>query len=143
MDIKKVLFLIGLIAPTAIYAAAPQSPLGLWKTYDLHHTPRSIVKISMQNGKLVGTIVKSLTNDVCKDCSGYWQNKSVVGMPIIWGLKKSGDTWENGYVLNVDNGKTYRCYLNVSNDNKSLYFSPYLGARWLKATITWEKVDAL
>lgn len=144
MNINKILRLIFIILclvfSSFAQAKSGPTPLGLWKTYDLKHTARSIIKISLRNGELVGTIVESLTHDVCTSCSGPWQNKSVVGMPIIWGLKKMGNTWENGRVLNVDNGKTYNCYVSVSDDNKILYFSPFVGMHWMGKTIKWERV---
>lgn len=150
MDIRK--FLTTLICSISITLsptifAQPQSPTtadptGLWQTYDLSHTPRSIVQISTINGQLVGRIVKTqIKNAICSECKNDLHNKSVLGMAIIWGLKPEGDIWKKGNVLNVDNGKIYNCNVSVSADNKTLYFSPYVGIPGLGPTINWTRVD--
>lgn len=145
MEIKKLFLLLFsftiFFIPYTTFAGENPLPIGFWKTYDLKHKPRSIIKISLVKGELIGTIQQSLTNDtICTACQGKWKNKPVIGMPILWGLRQTGNKWDDGRVLNIDNGKIYHCYLKISDDNKILYFSPYLGSHWIKVTINWERV---
>lgn len=111
----------------SVIVFAQPTPLGLWQTYDLKQTPRDIIRISANNHQLLGTIVKS-------------PNPKLIGKKIIWGLTQKSNTWENGYVLNVDDGKIYRCKIAVSDDNHTLYFSPYTGIPLFGVTIKWVRV---
>lgn len=146
---KKIIYttLLGLALSLGLYsyASGEPSPTGLWRTYDLQHRPRSIVKMYIVNGKLLGIIADVLppqtANSVCSTCKGKWHNKKLIGLPIIWGLKKENNKWVNGKVLNIDNGKVYSCFLRVSNDNSTLYFSPYVGLPIFGRTINWVRVS--
>jgi uncharacterized protein (DUF2147 family) len=125
-----------------LFAFAQAQPIGSWKTYDLQHNPRSIVKLTLQNGTLIGVIQKNLSpGKICTACRGKLRNKPLVGLPIIWGLKPEGDKWVNGHVLDVDSGKVYRCQLKVSADNRVLYFTAYVGMPLLGATLKWIKMN--
>lgn len=139
MDKKHWFLACFLIYPALSYALS--SPLGSWQTYDLKHTPRSIIRLSEHHGELEGYIIKSFTGMICKNCVGAQQGKPYRGMKILWGLKQQGDSWKNGWILDVDNGKTYRCNLRVSDDNKTLFFSPYIGSPLFGVTIKWDRVD--
>lgn len=133
---------------SASYAQTDPSPIGFWQTYDLKHTPRSIIKISLVNDELIGEIVKTPsqgqnTKTICTACKGDLHNKPFAGLTIIWGLKQHGKLWKNGHVLDVDSGKTYQCYVTTSADNTVLNFSPYLGLPFLGTTLHWKRVDNL
>ena len=79
-------------------------------------------------------------HNVCSACRGAWHNKPYVGLPIIWGLTQKGDKWVHGKVLDVDSGKVYQCYLVVSPNNTTLYFSAYVGLPLFGATLKWDRV---
>lgn len=137
------LFWMVLIFPSIVFAEP--TPVGLWQSYDLNKNVRNIVKFSLKNGKLMGNIVKvkSLRGEkaLCDVCVGPWHNKPLLGLPIIWGLKKLGNKWVNGQVVNVDNGKIYNCQLSVSDDNKIMNFTGYLGIPAFGATVQWMRVN--
>lgn len=138
MDIRTILCLLVTLIPVLTFAQ--NSPVGEWQTYDLKNTPRSIVRISENKEELTGTIIKSYKPGTCEACQGSRHNKPLVGMQIIWGLIKSGETWKNGHILDVDSGKVYNCRLSVSDDNKILYFSPYIGSPIFGVTLKWKRV---
>jgi uncharacterized protein (DUF2147 family) len=130
-----------LLIPTLVLAEQQPSAFGLWLTYDLQHKARDTLRLYTVNGQLVGTISNSNPSAICKACKGALHNKPLDGMTIIWGLKQNGNNWEKGYVLDVNNGKTYRCHLSVSKDNRILNFSPYIGMPWLGPTLHWKRVE--
>lgn len=119
--------------------AQPVSPEGYWQTYDLHHVKRDLMHIFIHNGQLIGVGVNT-KKEVCTACSGNLKNKPINGLTLVWGLKQKGDEWVNGTVLDIDNGKTYRCHLSVSKNNQTLYFSPYIGMPWMGPTLRWMRV---
>lgn len=126
--------------------AQGESPLGYWQTYDLQHTPRSIIKFSVVNHELQGQIIKILptqgetANALCTQCQGIRKNQPKLGMVVIWGLKKQGNLWQDGHILNPDTGEIYQGQLTVSNDNRILHLRAYLGTPVLGRTVDWERV---
>jgi len=143
-DIFRFISMVLLLLFTSFMTYA-QSPQGYWKTYDLDHRPRSIIKITERNHQLVGvieTLLPPQTNQSrCIHCTGQRHNKLLKGMLIIWGLQKENNHWGDGYVLNTDDGNIYRCEISLSPDNKIMYFSAYVGMPMFGKTVRWKRVS--
>lgn len=138
---------VALVASADAFAADTASPVGVWTTIDdTTHKPKSIVEISEQNGELTGKVKEVLQSDqgpnpVCKDCEGERKNQPVTGMTIIWGMKKDGDVWDGGTILDPKNGKTYGCKLTPDADGKTLQVRGFKGFSLLGRTQVWERVS--
>lgn len=140
--------LICLLSCSFTYATDVHSPLGLWRTYDLDATPRSVVKFSLAGSELRATIVKTLNGKkgqpftgTCTACTGNNKNKPLVGITIIWGLKKQDNgEWTDGHVLDTDSGSTYRCNITLSENGQIMHFHAYLGMSFLGKTVDWQRV---
>ena len=124
------------------------SPVGYWRAYDDSGTFRSIVQMTIVNNTLQGKISKviapkcgSALDAYCSKCSDQFHNKPLKNLVFIWGLKKKGEKWENGHILDTDTGRIYRCQVSVSNDNKTLYVLGYVGAPLLGKKIKWIRVQ--
>ena len=115
-----------------------QSPVGTWKTIDDHSgNPRSYVEIYQQDGMLFGKITKLLDKDpstLCKKCTGNKKNKPVVGLVIIEKLKPNKDSWENGKIIDPENGKEYDCELWVEDGTLKVKGKHWTG---FSRTQTW------
>lgn len=127
------------------FTAVAQSPLGLWKTFDdKTKEEKSIVEIYQINEKLYGKIVKILdetqADEVCKKCSKSDDrfSQAVEGMEIIRNLTKEGEMWNNGTVLDPENGNVYDCKLWLE-DNDTLKLRGYLA--FFYRTQTWYRLD--
>jgi uncharacterized protein (DUF2147 family) len=138
--------LLGLVlgVPRAALAAPPKSPEGRWVTIDDDgKTAKSIVEIYQRGKKMHGKIVQlinpSRPNPKCTECEGSRKNQPIVGMEIIWDLEKDGDEWSGGYILDPDNGKSYRCYLEVVEGGKRLKVRGYIGIALLGRTQYWQR----
>jgi uncharacterized protein (DUF2147 family) len=123
------------------------SPVGTWKTIDdKTKKAKSHVKIWEHKGTLYGKIEILIKpdepNPLCDKCPGKRHNKPVVGMIFLWDLKKDGGSewWDDGRILDPDNGKIYRCKLKVTNGGKNLDVRGYLGIALLGRTQTWHRV---
>jgi uncharacterized protein (DUF2147 family) len=99
-----------------------QDIFGKWKTIDDNTgKARSIVEIIKKDGKAYGKILKLYRepgedlNPICDECSDYRKDKKVIGMTIITDMEKDGDEWEDGEILDPENGKVYDCKLWVEN----------------------------
>jgi uncharacterized protein (DUF2147 family) len=55
-------------------------------------------------------------------------------------LEKDGDAWEDGEILDPNNGSTYSCYIELENDNK-LKVRGYIGISIVGRTQYWYRVE--
>lgn len=97
---------------------------GKWKTIDdVTGEVKSIVEITIKDGKAFGTIVQLFNEDpnydpVCKVCKGRLKNQKIIGMQIINGLELKEGKWVGRKgVIDPDNGKFYYCKLWLDEDN--------------------------
>ncbi len=121
---------------------------GQWKTIDDETgSAKSIVEITEENGKIVGKVLKLFKkpeedqNPKCDKCSGDKKDKPVIGMTILWDLKKKDDSkWADGQILDPKNGKTYSCKVELLEEGKKLKVRGYmLGISLLGRSQIWEK----
>lgn len=139
---------IGLLAvifvPGLAWASDPASPVGKWKTIDDETgTERSLVEITETNGELRGRILKIFfrpgekTDPTCELCEGELKDKPVIGLQFLWGLKRDGNDWNGGGVLDPKNGKTYNAKLSLTDAGQKLRLRGYIGTPILGRTQVW------
>jgi len=124
--------------------ADTSSPAGVWKSIDdKTKKERSIIRITEVNGEFKGVVEKIFDRPgddpahLCKECKGERKDKPIIGMTILWGLKKDGDIWAGGEILDPDNGKTYRCKMTLSEDGKSLNVRGFIGISLIGRSQIW------
>ncbi|MBN1959978.1 MAG: DUF2147 domain-containing protein [Deltaproteobacteria bacterium] len=133
----------------ATFANAQElSPVGKWKTIDDNNGKvKSIVEIRESGGKLYGNIIRLFPepgedlNPKCDKCEGGRKNQPVLGMNIMWGLTKDGSEWSGGVILDPENGKTYKCYVEPIEGGKKLKLRGYIGFSLLGRTQYWLRAD--
>lgn len=79
-----------LLAMLPAVAVAQGSPVGRWKTLDDETgKPMTIVEVyEARGGTLAARIVGNIAAPpTCGECRGTDRNKSIIGMPVLWGLK--------------------------------------------------------
>jgi uncharacterized protein (DUF2147 family) len=126
--------------------AQTDTPLGLWQTIDDHTgAPRAVVEITQDaNGVLSGKVVKGLVpgeprDRRCTACTDYRKDQPIIGMTIVSGMHKDGDSWEGGQILDPDNGKVYRCKMHLEKDGRQLVVRGYIGVSLLGRSQTWNR----
>jgi hypothetical protein len=120
------------------------TPVGRWKTVD-DDTGKisSVVVIWDEDGTLYGRIEKLANPDPhdpdprCTRCEGVMKDKPLIGLRILWNLRKSDDRWSGGEVLDPGNGKTYRCFVVVESGGKRLKVRGFIGFSLLGRTQYW------
>jgi uncharacterized protein (DUF2147 family) len=121
-----------------------QSPVGVWKNLDDEDgREKSHIEIYEESGKLRGKVIKLLpaaTITKCDKCTGANKGKNLVGMDILWDLKKSGSVWDGGEILDPKKGKVYNCKIELDGAEK-LKVRGYMGVSILGRTQTWYKVN--
>lgn len=140
----KRLFLTTLFAVFAVLSISAQDVFGKWKTIDdATGDAKSIVEIYEKDGKVYGRILEILTpgreNATCENCSGKNKNKPIKGLEILSGLTKSKDEYSGGTILDPLNGKEYKCYIALEDQNK-LKVRGYIGFSMLGRSQYWHRV---
>ena len=120
-----------------------QSIVGKWKTIDDETgKAKSIVEIFIKDGKAYGKIVKLFRkpnedqDPICDVCNDYRKDKRIIGMTIITDMVKDDNEWEDGEILDPDNGKIYDCKLWVEGNQLMVrgYIAFFFRTQtWLKA----------
>jgi uncharacterized protein (DUF2147 family) len=126
--------------------ALANSPVGQWHTLDdKTGEVKSVVLIFEQQGVVRGRVEKVLRKDAdpaakCDKCSDDRKNQPVVGMEIIRGAKKASgkNVWEDGEILDPENGKTYALRLTPIENGAKLEVRGSIGP--FGRTQTWVRV---
>lgn len=139
-----------LLAATALADSPTASPTGHWRaTHYLSGKPCAIISIREVQGELRGRIEKVLNpppgyeNPICTECQGNKRNKPVIGMEVIWGLKREGNGYSDGWALDPVYGNTYHVGLEVTDGGKRLKVFGYVRIIFkIGRTEIWERVPA-
>jgi len=143
---KHTLIAIGLAA-ASVSAFAQMTPVGLWQSADEKTgEAKSQIRIAESGGVLNGRIEKLLRKEakqdaVCDECSDDRKGKPMIGLEIIRGAKKADgkDVWEDGKVLDPENGKNYTLRLTPIDGGKKLEVrGSVLG---IGRTQTWTRIQ--
>jgi uncharacterized protein (DUF2147 family) len=126
-------------------ASIAQSCVGKWITVDDETgKKKSIVEFYKKDEKLYGKITYMYPqsgqdpNAKCTKCTGDRKNQPVLGMQIVRGMKWNGSEWDEGTILDPENGKIYSAKIWLDPENKDrLNMRGYLGPiyrtqRWIR-----------
>lgn len=136
--------LIATVLAAPLAWAEDGSPVGLWKTIDdTSGKPGALIRISENQGELTGKIEKLFRapdeeqNPKCTACTDARKNQPIVGMTIVSGLKKSGDDYSGGEILDPKNGKVYKSKLMVRDGGKKVEVRGYVGMPMFGRSQVW------
>lgn len=123
---------------------ATSSPIGVWQTIDdTTHKPKALIEITRDaSGTLSGKVLAGVGPDDnpgkrCTACTDERKDQLIRGMTIMKNLKQNGDLWENGEILDPENGKTYHCQIHVEDNGNKLVVRGYIGVPLLGRSQTW------
>lgn len=140
-------FLTLAAAPLASFAASP-TPVGTWKTIDDRTgQPRALVEIYEDGDSLDGKILKVFpqpgedADPVCDKCPGDLKGHKVTGLVILNGIKKNGDTWEGGTLLDPETGKTYKVKVSVLDGGQRLEVRGFIGFSIFGRSQIWVRAE--
>ena len=128
-------------------ALAQMSPVGLWRSFDEKtNEPKSEVRINENAGVLEGRVVALLRKGAdpaakCVECRDELKDQPMVGLQIIKGAKKAEgkDVWEDGKILDPENGKFYTLRMTPVEGGKKLEVRGSIGP--FGRTQTWQRVE--
>jgi uncharacterized protein (DUF2147 family) len=108
--------------------------------------PESWFKITERNGVYVGNIVKIFSkpgedeNWVCDRCEGAEKGAPVLGLALIKGMRRNGDSYENGTIMDPRDGSVYRALMRLSPDGNKLEVRGYLGVSLFGRSQVWNRL---
>ncbi|MET3107545.1 uncharacterized protein (DUF2147 family) [Oxalobacteraceae bacterium GrIS 2.11] len=140
-----VIGLAGVVMGNAVYADQnTATPVGLWKNIDdVTGKSKALIRITETDGVLSGKIERLFRdpaedqNPKCVKCEGANKDQPIIGMVILVGLKKDGDEYAGGTILDPDNGQTYKSKLVLEEDARKLRVRGYIGIPWIGRSQVW------
>lgn len=142
------LFALSLMVSAGASAADDAaSPVGTWQTIDDNtHKPTAIIEISQNDdGTLSGKAVKGLLpNDTgrrCTACKYERKDQLIQGMTIVKEMKQNGEGWDDGKILDPNNGTEYKCKMHLIDGGKKLVVRGYIGFSLLGRSQTWVRQE--
>ena len=138
---------LALLVAFAGLAHAQMTPVGTWHSIDdKTGEVKSEVRLVEAGGAVSGKVEKLLRkgadqNARCIDCEGDRKDQPVIGLEIIRGARKAAgkDVWEDGRILDPENGREYRLRLTPIEGGKRLEVRGSFGPIW--RTQTWVRVQ--
>ena len=126
------------------YSTEAQSVLGKWHSIDPDTGAKeSVIEVYKTGDKLFGKIIHILKEEdrdkTCIECTGKDKDLPIQGLVIVRGLSKEGDEWTGGKILDPKNGKLYKCYVTLEEEDK-LKLRGYIGFSLIGRTEYWYRV---
>ncbi len=128
-------------------AFAQSTPVGLWRNLDdKTGEAKAEIRIVENGGVVNGRIEKLLSKDAkpdekCVECRDERKDQPMAGLEIIRGAKKAEgkDVWEDGKILDPENGRDYRLRLTPVEGGRKLEVRGSFGP--FGRTQTWVRVQ--
>jgi uncharacterized protein (DUF2147 family) len=123
--------------------AANNMLIGLWETIDDNtNKPRALVHIVKNNNEYQAVVEKGLApddspNKLCENCTDARKNQPIIGMTIMQGMHQHGEIFEDGEILDPENGKVYSCQLKLLEGGKKLEVRGFIGFSLLGRSQIW------
>lgn len=128
--------------------AVAQTVSGVWQQIDpATGKVGALVTFAESRGTFRGFISKLFPdpsddpNPLCRKCPGAQQDKPVLGLVFIEGMKRTGLAYEGGTILDPESGTLYSANMQLSQDGNTLTVRGYVGIPLLGQSQTWKRVQ--
>ena len=140
-----VLFCFSALALRAADSAS--TPAGRWRTFDdkIAGKAKAIIVLYEEKGLLFGRVETLVDPDavkICDKCSDERKGQAVTGMVVVRRMKKDGEEYTGGDILDPKNGSVYRCKMRLIDQGRKLSVRGYLGFSLFGRSQTWIRDDA-
>ena len=142
---KSSIFTLLLLVALPLWAAmgTPDAVLGVWK----NGSGKGHIQIYKQSGKYYGKIMwlRDATGDGGKPKVDHRnpdpnkRSKPLIGLVMMRDFKYEDGEWTDGYIYNPSDGKEYKAFMKLRDDN-TLSVRGYVGISWIGKTDTWTRV---
>lgn len=126
------------------FSVQSQEVLGKWENRNSEGKVNSIIEIYKKGDEIYGKvhrIIKEEDRDrLCTECEGELKNEPIEGMELMKGLKKEGDEYVDGTIIDPKSGKEYRCKIWLDEEDPDvLKIRGYLA--FFYKTKTWLRAE--
>ena len=119
--------------------------VGLWRwtSFGPSAMYNGIVEITENNGVLTGKVISYFpkpgdpANPSCDKCAGATKGQPIIGLVVLEGLKKNGDTYEGGTILDPETGTVYSFRAKLIDGGKKLEVRGFVGVSLIGRRQTW------
>jgi uncharacterized protein (DUF2147 family) len=122
------------------------TPAGRWRTFDdKTGKAKAVILLYEEKGLLFGRVETLVDPDavkICDKCSDDRKGKPVTGMVVVRRMKKDGDEYTGGDILDPKNGSVYRCKMRLVDQGRKLSVRGYLGFSLFGRSQTWIRDDS-
>ena len=127
-------------------ADSTATPAGRWRTFDdkIAGKAKSVILLYEEKGLLFGRVETLVDPDavkICDKCSDERKGQPVTGMVLVRRMKKDGDEYTGGDILDPKNGSVYRCKMRLVDRGRKLSVRGYLGFSLFGRSQTWIRDD--
>jgi uncharacterized protein (DUF2147 family) len=145
---------LAFVAGAACAGEKPAEPsaAGFWQATNDDGTPSAWFQFSERDGLYEGRIAKTFRQPgeaaeppLCAACTGERKNAPILGLAIVTGMKRNGQKYDHGSILDPRDGTIYHARMEVSPDGQKLFLRGYVGIDLFGQTQTWTRLpdDAL
>jgi uncharacterized protein (DUF2147 family) len=78
---------------------------------------------------------------VCDKCEGAKKGQPIVGLVFLEGLKKNGDEYEGGQILDPETGTVYSSKAKLIEGGKKLEVRGFVGVSLIGRSQTWVREE--
>jgi uncharacterized protein (DUF2147 family) len=127
-------------------ADSASTPAGRWRTFDdkIAGKAKAIIVLYEEKGLLFGRVETLVDPDavkICDKCSDERKGQAVTGMVVVRRMKKDGDEYNGGDILDPKNGSVYRCKMRLVDQGRKLSVRGYIGFSLFGRSQTWIRDD--
>ncbi|MGD1016093.1 MAG: DUF2147 domain-containing protein [Roseiarcus sp.] len=136
--------------PTEIAAPAPyqyKTAAGFWQETDEQGHVGAWFLFVEKNGLYEGRFVKLFKQpgeqrefQTCERCTGDQKDAPMLGLTLVKGMKRNGNRYDGGTILDPRDGTVYHAQMELSADGLELSVRGYLGIPLLGQTQVWSRL---
>ena len=120
---------------------------GFWQETDDQGRPGAWFLFVEKDGLYEGRFVKMFKEPgeqelilTCQKCTGDQKDASMMGLTIVKGMKRYGNKYADGTILDPRDGTVYHAQMELSADGQQLSVRGYLGIPLLGQTQIWTRL---
>jgi uncharacterized protein (DUF2147 family) len=136
-----VLLCLSALALRAAPADSASTPAGRWRTFDdKTGKAKAIILLYEEKGLLFGRVETLVDPDavkICDKCTDERKGQPVTGMVVVRRMKKDGEEYTGGDIVDPKNGSVYRCKMRLVEQGRKLTVRGYLGISLFGRSQTW------
>jgi hypothetical protein len=138
-------------APAQNKTAAPEpnqnkTAAGFWQETDPDGHVGGWFYFVERNGVFEGRLVKMFPKpglpliETCAKCPGDQKDAPMLGLTMVREMRREGNKYEDGSILDPRDGSTYHAQMEMSTDGQKLFVRGYLGIPLLGQTQVWTRL---